>query len=217
MMRAFQIRSNPATALLAWLLLAVSPGAGAVPPPPEQYLADCETPTYASDVVVCGTVELMELDRQVRRLYEPLRELLEPGQADALIDSVGLVEPQEAWFRRRSLCAFSARHADCLHAAYEERLAVLGAIDTHRRQPSGEVLHAVCRDAPWGLAPTAIGATQRGEIILSGEAGRIRAVAVGQAPRDDWTPYLRHEADGSQLRLFPLEGPVITCQLRQPN
>jgi hypothetical protein len=62
-----------------------------------------------------------------------------------------------------------------------------------------------------------IGATQRGEVILGGEAGRIRAVAVGQPPRDDWTPYLRHEADGSQLRLIPLEGPVITCQLRQPN
>jgi uncharacterized protein YecT (DUF1311 family) len=216
-MSAFYRRAVPSTALSASLLLGACPEAAAIPPPPDRFLANCESPTYASDVVVCDHDELAAMDQRVAELYEPLREVFEPDGTGSLLDEAALFESQEAWFRRRSLCAFSVRHADCLRAAYEERLAVLGAIDMHRRQPSGEVLHAVCRDAPWGLAPTLIGATQRGEIILGGEAGRIRAVAVGQAPRDDWTPYLRHEADGSQLRLFPLEGLVITCQLRQPN
>jgi uncharacterized protein YecT (DUF1311 family) len=205
------------TALAGWLSLGVQPQAGAIPPPPDQFLAQCESPAYASDVVVCGDDELMDLDRRLRRLYEPLQQSLEPGATGTLLDAAALVEPQDAWFRRRSLCAFSPRHADCLRAAYAERLQVLGAARMYLRQPPVEVLRGVCRSAPWGLIDVLISATQRGEILLASGHGRLLAIAVGEVPRDDWTPYLRHEAEGSQLHLFPVEGPVITCELRQPD
>ena len=193
------------------------PGASAVPPPPEQVTADCQTPTYASDVFVCGDEALRALDLELRRLYESLHEALETTSAEALLDAHALVETQDAWFRRRSLCAFSERQADCLRAAYDERLRVLGALALQRAQPSPEVTFAVCRDAPWGLGKTGISATQVGEIVLTAPSGRVLAVAVGGLSPAAWTPYLRHEADGSQLRLFPLEGPVITCELREPD
>jgi uncharacterized protein YecT (DUF1311 family) len=203
--------------LVSWPASGAQQLPGAVPPPPEQFLADCESPTYASDVVVCADDGLMSLDRRLGTLYEPLRTALEPGGNDSVLDPHALIETQVEWFRRRSLCAFRERQADCLQAAYEERLQVLEAIEAHLRDPSPEALLAVCRDAPWGLAPTRIVATQLGQLILTDEAARLRAVAVGESPRDGWTPFLRHEAEGSQLRLFPLEGPVMTCELRQPH
>ena len=193
------------------------PGARAVPPPPEQFAADCLAPTYASDVVVCGDEALLAMDRELGRLYESLREAIETTSAGALLDGHALVESQDAWFRRRSLCALSERQADCLRAAYHERLRVLAALALQRAQPSTEVSFAVCRDAPWGLGKTGISAMQLGEIVLTAPSGRVLAVAVGGPPLDAWTPYLRHEADGSQLRLFPLEGPVVTCELREPD
>ena len=188
-----------------------------MPPPPKQGTADCESPTYASDVVVCSDAALLATDRDLRGLYGTLREALEPGAAGALLDPLALFEPQEAWFRRLSLCAFAERQPDCLRAAYGERLRVLRALALQQAQPSPEVVFAVCRDSPWGLAPTGIRATQSGELLLTAPAGRVRAVAIGELPGSEWTPYLRHEADGSQLRLFPLEGPVITCELREPD
>ena len=193
------------------------PEATAVPPPPEQFTADCLAPTYASDVVVCGDEALLAMDQELRRLYEPLHEALETTSAAALLDAQALVESQDAWFRRRSLCAFSERQADCLRAAYEERLRVLEALALQRAQPSPEVIFAVCRDAPWGLGKTGINATQLGEIVLTTPSGRVLAVAVGGPAPVGWTPFLRQEAEGSQLRLFPLEGPVITCELREPD
>jgi uncharacterized protein len=206
-----------AQAVAVSVALGASQLAGAVPPPLAQSMADCQSPTYASDVVVCGDDALASLDRRLAQLYEPLRSALEPGGEPSILDPNALIEPQDDWFRRRSLCAFLERHADCLRAAYEERLKVLEAIEVQLRDPPAEALLAVCRDAPWGLAPTRIVATQRGEILLTDDAGRLRAVAVGDAPRDGWMPFLRHEAEGSQLRLYPLEGPVITCELRQPR
>ena len=193
------------------------PSPGAVPPPPLQFLADCQSPAYASDVVVCGDEALLSLDREVRRLYESLQDALQPTADGGLLDPLVLFEPQDAWFRRRSLCAFSSHQRDCLRAAYVERLRVLRALELQRERPSQQVVYAVCRDSPWDLGPTGVTATQLGEIVLTAPSGRVRAVAVGDLPRDDWTPYLRHQAEGSQLRLFPLEGPVITCELREPN
>jgi len=89
-------------------VLSVALPASAIPPPPAQLAAQCESPTYASDVAVCADESLLALDRQVRALFE-------------------------------------------------------------------------------------------------------------SPPQDDWTPFVRHERDGSQLRLFPLEGPVLTCALREPD
>ena len=48
--------------LIAWMLQAVPSSisaAHAVPPPPDQLVADCTHPTYASDMLVCGDPELL--------------------------------------------------------------------------------------------------------------------------------------------------------------
>lgn len=213
----FPRRSAFVATLATWLAIGYVQGAGAVPPPPEQLGADCATPTYASDVVVCGDPVLLSADREVTQLYESLHDTLQPTTNGGLLDPQALFEPQDDWFRRRSLCAFSSHQTDCLRAAYGERMRVLRALGLQRERPSPEVVSAVCRDSPWGLGSTGISGTQLGEIVLTTPAGRVRAVAVGDLPRDDWAPYLRHQAEGTQLRLFPLEGPVITCQLREPN
>lgn len=207
-----------AMTLATWPAIGDVPGPGAVPPPREQLAADCQTPTYASDVVVCGDEALLSVDREVTQLYESLQGALQPAPDGGMLDPLALFEPQDAWFRRRSLCAFSSHQPDCLRAAYGERLRVLRALALQRDQASPEVVFAVCRNSPWGLGPTGIGATQLGEIVLiAPSSGRVRAVAVSERPGSGWTPYLRHEAEGSVLRLFPLEGPVITCELRQPH
>ena len=203
--------------LATWPAIGDVPGPDAVPPPLEQLAADCQAPTYASDVVVCGDEALLSVDREVTQRHESLQDALRPAPDGGMLDPLAVFEPQEAWFRRRSLCAFSSHQLDCLRAAYAERLRVLKAFELQRERPSQEVVYAVCRDSPWGLAPTGIRATQSGELLLTAPSGRVRAVATGELPGSDWTPYLRHEAEGSQLRLFPLEGPDITCELRVPD
>ena len=71
-----------------------------VPPPVEQRTADCAARVYASDVLVCDDPDLWQADRRLAGL------LLTAAQAG--VEEHGpLLEPATAWFRRRSLCAFS--------------------------------------------------------------------------------------------------------------
>ena len=109
--------------MVGWLQSVPSPisAAHAIPPPPMQSVADCERPTYASDQLVCGDAELLALDRE-------LRDLLATVDLQTQVAPASLFEPQDLWFRRRSLCAFSELHAACLKAAYSERIAVITAV-----------------------------------------------------------------------------------------
>jgi uncharacterized protein len=190
-------------AALAQTVVAAGPG-HATPPPPAQVAADCDAPTYASDLLVCRDAALRALDRRLRDAWDGAQPHLQTA-------STGLVEGQDAWFRRRSLCAFSARHAACLRAAYAERIAVLQALRSVAAGPSGAAARVACPDAPWGPGGLRSVRPARGTLVVIDAASAPRAVAVDAAPRDDWVPFLRYRIDGRTLLLLPSDGPAIAC------
>jgi uncharacterized protein len=189
----------------AALLLAAGCG-GAVPPPPQQIAADCERPTYASDQRVCADPALRALDRQVRDAW---LALVASGPAQAV---PAWIEAQEAWLRRRSRCAFSERHTACLHTAYTERAAVLEAW-----RPAATAQAAVaaeewrCTGTPWGAARVRAHRQGAGVLTIRDATGQVLAIAVADAARDDWQPFLRFSADGRGVRLQPLDAPGAAC------
>jgi uncharacterized protein len=189
----------------AALLLAAG-ASGAVPPPPLQIAADCERPSYASDQRVCADPALRALDGQVREAWLALAA---SGQAQAV---PVWIEQQDAWFRRRGRCALSARHAACLHTAYTERAAVLA---TWRLAATASAAAAAeewrCTGAPWGEARVRAHRQRAGALVISDAAGQVLAIAVADAARDDWQPFLRFTADGRGLRLQPVDAPGAIC------
>jgi uncharacterized protein YecT (DUF1311 family) len=195
--------------LMAWFLQAVpSPigAAHAVPPPPEQVVADCARPTYASDALVCADPGLLGLDRQVA-------DALKRIQSTIVATPTSLVESQDAWFRRRSQCAFSAQHADCLKAAYSERIAVLDVLGNVSPALAQAGTLARCSGAPWGTIDVRVVAAG-GPLIVLADAGRVLAVALDVQPREDWAAFVRFVADGETIRLIPLERPAFECRGR---
>ena len=191
--------------LAAAALLLAAGSSGAVPPPPLQIAADCERPIYASDQRVCDDASLLALDQQVRDAW---LALVANGQAPAVS---AWLEEQEAWFRRRSRCAFSERHAGCLRAAYTERAAVLEAwrLAATAAVDAGPLR---CTGAPWGTATVRAHRQDAGLLTISDASGRLLAIAVADAARDDWQPFLRFAADGRGYRLQPLAGPGAVCK-----
>ena len=178
--------------------------ADAIPPPPVQIAANCDSPTYASDAMVCADPALLVLDRRVRDAWFA-------GETSSAIAPGALVEAQDAWFRRRSLCAFSARHAACLRAAYAERIEVLDAL---RRLASGQprtVIGATCQGAPWGPGPVRIHAPDPASVLVVDAGGRLVAVATAFEPRDDWAPFVRLVKEAGAIRLEPRGRAHIDC------
>jgi uncharacterized protein len=187
----------------AALLLAAG-SSGAVPPPPLQIAADCERPTYASDQRVCSEPALLALDQQGRDVWLALVASSTAQQASAWL------ETQDVWFRRRSRCAFSERHSACLHAAYTERAAVLEAWRL-AATTAGEAEAYRCTGAPWGAALVWLHHQHAGLLTISDASGRLLAIAVADAARDDWQPFLRFTAGGLDFGLQPLAGPGAVC------
>jgi uncharacterized protein YecT (DUF1311 family) len=195
--------------LMTWFLQAVpSPisAARAVPPPPEQVTADCTDPTYASDMLVCADPELLGLDRQ-------LADALKRVRSAAVATPTSLVEAQNAWFRRRSRCAFSARHADCLRVAYSERIVVLDVLGKASPALAPADTLARCSGAPWGPIDVRV-VVADGPLIVLDDAGRVLAVALDTQPREDWVSFVRFVADNETIRLIALEHPPIECRAR---
>lgn len=192
--------------VLASGFLALIEPAEAVPPPPEQSAANCDTPTYASDHLVCADRGLLTLDRKIVELLAAAGRTAPPMH--------GLVgfEPQVRWFQRRSRCAFSERHAACLKAAYGDRIDVLtalaGAAPGHRSGSFG----AVCPGAPWGERAVRLHASQRGALTVKDGRGQLLLVASAFRPADDWTPYVRFRLEANTVLVEPSEGPVFRCQ-----
>ncbi len=178
--------------------------AGAIPPPPIQIAADCDSPTYASDALVCSDPALLALDRRVRDAWFA-------GETSSAILQGSLVEAQDAWFRRRSLCAFSVRHAACLRAAYAERITVLDAV---RLVASGQPetgKGATCFGAPWGEGPVHIHAPDPAAAIVADAGGRLLAVATAVDRRDDWVPFVRFVNEADAIRFEPRGQANIVC------
>ena len=195
--------------MVGWLQSVPSPisAAHAIPPPPVQTVADCEHPTYASDQLVCGDAELLALDRE-------LRDLLATVDLPARVAPASLFEPQEAWFRRRSLCAFSETHAACLKAAYSERIAVLTAVDSASAAATQGAEAATCENAPWGSRDVFIRRNSRHTATVMDTQARVLAVAFASARGSDWSPSVRFAADGAAIRFTTLDGTSVDCRIR---
>ena len=186
----------------------------ATPPPPLQTGADCAQATYASDMRVCADAGLSALDRRIGEAWRALAE------AGATLAPGALIEAQDVWFRRRSRCAFSPRHTECLWAAYRERAAVLAAwrrvADALGQAQPVPGLRANCRDAPWGDGAVTVERVEGGSLRITSPSSRLLGVAVREAQGADWTPHLGWIDDGrlsASLRLRPLGAPAFECAM----
>jgi len=195
--------------MVGWLQSVPSPisAAHAIPPPPAQSVADCEHPTYASDQLVCADAELLALDRE-------LHDLLATVDLQARVAPASLVEPQELWFRRRSLCAFSERHAACLKAAYSERIAVVTAVGPASTEAMQSAEAASCSNAPWDSSDVLIRRTIGHTATVMDMQSRVLAVAFASARGSDWPPSVRFAADGAAIRFTTLDGTTVECHIR---
>jgi uncharacterized protein len=191
-----------------WLQSAPSPisDAHAIPPPPVQAVADCERPTYASDQLVCADARLLSLDRE-------LRDLLAMVDLPSRVAPTSLVEPQEAWFRRRSLCAFSETHAACLNAAYSERIAVLTAVNLASAAVTRGAEAATCDNAPWGSRDVLIRRNSRHTATVMDARATVLGVAFTSAHGSDWSPSVQFRRDGAAIQFTTLDGTTIDCRI----
>jgi uncharacterized protein YecT (DUF1311 family) len=192
--------------------LAVPWPAQAVPPPPSQVAANCEAPTYASDMLVCGDASLRALDRQLLAAYAAASARL------AATDSEW-IEPQEDWFKRRSRCAFSERHEDCLRAAYTERLEVLYALAPAPGRAADGADERRC-SGPLGRGTLRLAAS--GTATLRDADGKPLAVAFDRGTVADWAPYgrivVRQRGDGVQsVELRSLRGGRVSLDCTSPK
>lgn len=192
--------------VLAGAFLAPIQPAAAVPPPPEQSTANCDTPTYASDHLVCADRGLLTLDRR-------MVDLLAGGSSSPPTSALHWFEPQDAWFRRRSLCAFSERHAACLRAAYSERIVLLTALNEAAKGQRHPGVRAFCPGAPWGNGSVRLHAPARGPLTIEDARGNLLVVATAIRPQDDWSPFVRFAFQGNGIRIEPRGIPALLCQL----
>jgi len=189
-------------AIVAILLsAAVSPVQGqgpraAIPPPPDQRTADCTTPTYATDALVCGDTTLLETDRQLARLYDATAE------AGLRIEGA-LTESSTAWLRRRSLCAFSPDHRDCVVAAYRERMSVVQALQAAHGGVAP--LSIRCGADRWRGRHVRIAAGPEA-LVLRDEAGRTVGVAIAAAEGPDWRAFLGYQLGPAGRELTLVRG-----------
>jgi uncharacterized protein len=179
--------------------------AAAVPPPPDQSAADCAAPTYASDQLVCADPALLALDRR-------MVELLAAAGSAAPAAALHWFEPQQVWFRRRSRCAFSERHAACLRAAYRERIDLLSALAGRGADQDRAALPAICTNAPWGNGPVRLHLGEQAPLTIEDGRGTVLVVASALQPRDDWSPFVRFVIEDAEIRLEPSEGTVVRCR-----
>jgi uncharacterized protein len=182
---------------MALLLTSASPLAAQialVPPPPEQFTADCRAPVFATDQLVCANSDLRALDGQ---LAQALAGSTEPTSK--------WFEPQSQWFLRRSRCAFTEDHAACAEAAYRERLAVLQPLESDAR------LQAVRCDDP---DITAISVSPE-RITLLGREGRILGVAHVATAEAKWQPFLAVTSRDGNLTIRSAQGDSLKCRRKR--
>lgn len=206
-------RFTAAASLLAMLLVGCAvPVADlprpAVPPPPGQNAADCESPTYASDMLVCSDPGLRRLDARMLEAWSTL-------DFPSVVAADAWVEAQQDWFKRRSLCAFSERHADCLRDAYVERIAVLEALQLAASGPLRQGTATVCSNAPWSEAQLRLRAPATGALTVEDLDARVVATATPVRPDEPWQPYVAFSIDGPTIRLTRTGVAAVECSLHQ--
>lgn len=185
--------------LIAAGLAMGSPQAGGAPvpiaPPVIQQTADCARPTYATDQLVCADPELRALDQSLAGLVGQM-----PAQAD-----IPWLESQDAWLRRRSLCAFKTDHRGCAQDAYQTRIAELEVIAHPRR---GET-PLRCPSLPTAAR---YAVTDRDMLMLLDEAGAPLVLAWPKA-QSGWAPNATYRRQGRKLVISRQDGgAALTCR-----
>lgn len=178
--------------------LAVAPAAHAVPPPPEQVSADCSTPTYATDQLVCGDAELRAMDAAMVQALGKVS----PGLLD---NPPPFVESQTAWFKRRSMCAFDADGRACTQDAYAERLAVLGELAV-----AGAGGRSVRCERP--LRAQLSAHTNQNLTVLRNASGGVEAVALLPDAHSGWKAFAEYTTKGKTIRLVRADGVRMECR-----
>lgn len=163
-----------------------------VPPPVPQSVADCTAPTYASDFTVCSSSELLALDRELAALL-PL-----PRVADVE------VEGQEAWFRRSRMCASRGDQADCLRAAYAERLSIARALRGNAIKAPA-LVPTRCRKASLSVADL-------GDGVFLVQQGERRWLALAMSDTATWQPHAANMTKGRRLEVRSPDGKTIRCE-----
>lgn len=177
-------------------MLALLAGAQSVPPPVEQVQADCRAPTYATDMLVCGDYDLRSRDAEMGaltgRVGRTALDGLEP-----------FIEPQAAWFRRRSRCAFETDHRQCAADAYEERTVVLLML----LEPDDvEAPSYSCR-GPAGLKAVIL---RNRALVLTASEKRV-GVAMQRFEHSEWRPYALLEGTIDEPSVHVVGSPLIPC------
>lgn len=174
--------------------------AQAVPPPVVQQGANCSSPVYASDRLVCEDQELRAIDAEITR---------RSSVADAAeLSSGSALESNETWFRRRSRCAFEADHRGCLLDAYHDRGLVLDAVVA----PQSNQQRLKC-ERPWSGRPLAL-STAGNDTVIVREGNRLLAVATSPLARSAWKPALTFRQRDRNIVFKGISFPTISCRLR---
>lgn len=176
----------------AWALAAAVSQA-AVPPPPERFFAECASPVYAVDHLICADTALSSQEGELARLWS----LRSAGQA-----STPWIEDQNLWIGRRARCAFREGQRACVAGATTERLSVLDAKDT---PPT--TLTAICRSGA-GTERLRLSITQTG---IVGFAPSREAVFAALPATPDWTPFVRI-VSSRRLEFRRLDGAILRCR-----
>lgn len=174
----------------------------AVPPPPEQFTADCARPVYASDRLVCQTPDLLEVDRKLAA------KIAAPDTVAPSADN-GFAEGHGEWFRRRSRCAMQVEHRECLLAAYADRsdtleamgrsVAVAGRLYTCR---FGDISREV-----------RLFVAHPGMMLIGDSSGTVLGRAYAAKPGNGWRPYLSFRLRRQNVELSNTRDEAMSCEL----
>ncbi len=178
-----------------------------VPPPVEQFAANCSTPVYASDLFVCKDSSLRQLDSD---LANKLAMLAVPASTDFL-------ESNGQWFKRRSLCAFENNHRACLQQAYSDRLRILDALSI----PANSSKAVSCKGFP-NIPKATVARASNGVLMLYDQDQKnLIGIASVQSSGLVWKPLLTVEIKDMSYRFHPLSGRKFRCRIddvdRQKN
>ncbi len=165
----------------------------AVPPPVEQFTANCAAPVYASDQLICSDPGLLDSEAQVAELWRSVQPDWSPGP---------WLEDQDAWFRRRALCAFQTRHRECLAGANAERIAVLSSAI---RRPEDGVAARCMLDG----GSRTVSLNRNSGSLAAYDQGRLIWLAL--RANADWTPFVSW-AGGRSLTFRSLDGSQLRCR-----